>query len=55
VIALDVEAGKSAQAEKDLRASEKLLREAIRNHEDDNALSQRLQELSRALDNFRLM
>lgn len=52
VIALDVEAGKSAQAEKDLRASEKLLREAIRNHEDDNALSQRLQELSRALDNF---
>ena len=52
MIALDVEAGKSAQAEKDLRASEKLLREAIRNHEDDNALSQRLQELSRALDNF---
>ena len=52
VVALEVEAGKSAQAEKDLRASENSLREAIRNHEDDNALSQRLQELSRALDNF---
>lgn len=51
-IALEVEVGKSAQAEKDLRLSEKLLREAIQNHEDDNALSQHLQELSRALDNF---
>ena len=51
-IALDIEAGKSAQAEKDLRISEKSLQEAIQNHEDEKALSQRLQELSRALDNF---
>lgn len=52
MIALEVEAGKSVQAEKELRASEKALREAIQNHEDDYTLSQRLEELSQALDNL---
>jgi uncharacterized protein (TIGR02302 family) len=52
VIALEVEAGKSVQAEKELRASEKALREAIQNHEDDYTLSQRLEELSQALNNL---